>query len=953
MKIRTECPKNNKYYIRISTGGYNGAVAGQPMQPYANVLDNCVGYANGRFNEIGAYGKCKYQLVCNAENFIEAAKKMGLKISSTPIEGGIMVWQKGATLGGGDGAGHVAVVERVYDDGTIMTSESGWNSWAFKTVRRDNTNGRWGQSSAYRFRGCIINPAVKDPKVVPVPPLTIDGVGGACTVRAMQRFFGTLQDGVLSGQSKSCEKYYPALKAVEFGKGGSTCVKKLQKWLGIDVDGVWGKDTSKALQRKLGVDADGVFGTNSMKAWQKYLNENKKAVYPKQSPEVIDVSYVQTSIDWKKVKAAGIKGAIIRCGFRGAGTAKLTEDDMYQKHMKGAHEAGMPIGVYMFTEAINAAEGKAEAEYAIKLWKKFGYPLSFPIAVDTEDVFWYETKNGKKVKCKGRANSGVLSKAKRTEAIKAFCEEVIRQGYKPMIYASLSWLDNQLDMSKLPYDVWVAQYNSTCDYKGKYILWQYTSSGNVNGIKGSVDMSKFYSEYLDMNPDQGGKDPEPEKPAKKETYTGEFPSIKKPKGELLGAKAYELAYKNAAADKAKYPDGKPTEAFKKALDKVYPDRKGWGAAPKVGASCDVFVGTCVRSAGIDSKFPRGLSFSYLPKSDKFEQVKDAKVSTLKDGDIILYAKDPDGGHICIYDDGKIKEASLKKWFGRTTNSVKTRMSTKGKKWVKVFRAKGTYDGSLHKGDEGAEVKKLQKFLNWWDSALALTVDGKFGDKTFAAVKAFQTDNGLDADGYFGAKSLAKAKEVSPRQIKSWVERANAWARKICADNRYHYNMWEQKDAQSHKCPICSKLKYEDDPDDFGWNCIGLAAAIWHHGGLLKNICNCHWITGPGGTGDKLLTLPFSEALALAKKSIGLSDIELIRNKNGIPKSEWEPGDICLKFNGNVFNHVFYYPGGDTVIDSTRIYNDKKKWTKEVMANQIKERSWKNYSAKVIIRYKGK
>lgn len=213
---------------------------------------------------------------------------------------------------------------------------------------------------------------------------------------------------------------------------------------------------------------------------------------PEPPAKVIDVSYVQTSVDWKKVKAAGIKGAIIKCGGRGAGTAKLFEDDMFQKHMKGAHDAGVPIGIYMFTEAVNAAEGKAEAEYAIGLYKKFGYPLSFPIAVDTENVFWYEIKNGKKVKCKGRANSGVLSKSKRTEAIKAFCEEIKRQGYTPMIYASLSWFKDELDMSKLPYTVWVAQYNDNCDYKGKYLLWQYSSDGKVNGIKGDVDMNYYY-----------------------------------------------------------------------------------------------------------------------------------------------------------------------------------------------------------------------------------------------------------------------------------------------------------------------------------------------------------------------------------------------------------------------------------------------------------------------------
>ena len=936
MQIRTEQPKNNKYYMRKGNGGYSTAIAGKPTVKGADVLCNCVGYAGSRFNELIGKNKQVYTLTCNAEDFIEAAQRQGLKISSAPVQGGIMVWAKGRVGVDSDGAGHVAVVEEVYEDGSILTSESGWNAWAFKTVRRNNSNGRWGQNEYYRYRGCIINPAVKDPKVVPVPPLTIDGVGGACTVRAMQRFFGTLQDGVISGQSKSCEKYYPALKAVDFGKGGSTCVKKLQKWLGIDVDGVWGKDTSKALQKKLGVDADGVFGTNSMKVWQKYLNEHEKAVYPKQSPEVIDVSYVQTSIDWKKVKTAGIKGAIIRCGFRGAGTAKLTEDDMYQKHMKGAHEAGIPIGIYMFTEAINAAEGKAEAEYAIKLWKKFGYPLSFPIAVDTEDVFWYETKNGKKVKCKGRANSGVLSKAKRTEAIKAFCEEVIRQGYKPMIYASLSWLDNQLDMSKLPYDVWVAQYNSTCDYKGKYILWQYTSSGNVNGIKGSVDISKFYSEYLDMNTDQGGKDPEPEKP---KGYTGTLPSIKKPKGDLIGAKANALAYKTAATTDAKYPSGKPTAAYKEALNEAYPNRKKWGAPPRAGASCDVFVGTVVRTAGIDKNFPRGLSFTYLPKSDKFELVKDPKVSTLKNGDIILYEKKDGGGHICIFDGGKIKEASYNGWYARTTDTAKTRLSTKGKKWVKVFRAKGTYDGSLHKGDNGAEVKKLQQFLNWYFAANVLEVDGAFGDQTDKYLKQFQSNCGLTADGHCGAKTVEAMANATPKPI-DWVSKANAWARKV-ADDLFHYVTWKAKVLESHTCPICTGRKYDNY---YGWNCIGFAWAVWHHGGGIPCNCNCHVISNE--IGEKIANAKTdAEALKIAQKYVGITSIEVIRNGGkDVPKSKWKAGDIGLMFNGKTYKHTFYYMGDGKIADSSNYSNDAK---------DIAVRKYDNYSARVIIRYTGK
>ena len=140
----------------------------------------------------------------------------------------------------------------------------------------------------------------------------------------------------------------------------------------------------------------------------------------------------------------------------------------------------------MFTEGINANEGTAEAQYAIMLWKETGLPLSFPIAVDTEDVYY--KKNGKRYA--GRTNG--LSKAKRTEVIKAFCEEIKRQGYEPMIYGSTSWLNNKLDMSKLPYTVWVAQYNSECEYKGKYLLWQYTSEGSVSGVKGNVDMNYYY-----------------------------------------------------------------------------------------------------------------------------------------------------------------------------------------------------------------------------------------------------------------------------------------------------------------------------------------------------------------------------------------------------------------------------------------------------------------------------
>lgn len=160
MNIRTTKPTSgNKFFITKSKGGYSTCIQGSPTDSQCNVLSNCVGYACGRFNEI--IGAMKYpSLNCNAENFIERAKNTyGLEISSVPTLGGIMVWQKG-TLSGNDGAGHVAVVEKIIDSNTIYTSESGYGGSAFWNSIRRNTNGRWGLGSAYTFRGCIVNPAI-------------------------------------------------------------------------------------------------------------------------------------------------------------------------------------------------------------------------------------------------------------------------------------------------------------------------------------------------------------------------------------------------------------------------------------------------------------------------------------------------------------------------------------------------------------------------------------------------------------------------------------------------------------------------------------------------------------------------------------------------------------------------------------------------------------------------
>ena len=187
------------------------------------------------------------------------------------------------------------------------------------------------------------------------------------------------------------------------------------------------------------------------------------------------------------------------------------------------------------------------------------------------------------------------------------------------------------------------------------------------------------------------------------------------------------------------------------------------------------------------------------------------------------------------------------------------------------------------------------------------------------------------------------RQLSASENSQTINNMNAWAKKIAADNRYHYVTWKSCDVQTHKCPICSGIS---DAAHFGWNCIGFSWAVWHHGGGLANKCNCGVISN--AVGEKILQAASdAEALSIVKSKCGLNDVTVIRNKNGIPKSQWKAGDICLKFNGDTYTHSFYYMGNGQIADSTgsngKVANDK----------QIAIRSYDNYSAKVIIRWTGK
>jgi len=214
------------------------------------------------------------------------------------------------------------------------------------------------------------------------------------------------------------------------------------------------------------------------------------------------------------------------------------------------------------------------------------------------------------------------------------------------------------------------------------------------------------------------------------------------------------------------------------------------------------------------------------------------------------------------------------------------------------------------------------------------IDGKWGSGDER--KKRLTEAGYDYDAV-----QKKVNEILSKE--SWVDKANAWAKKIAADNSYHYVKWASKDAKTHECPICHnhpKGKYH------GWNCIGFAFAVWHHGGGLP--CKCSDGVIANKIWENILNAKTdAEALELARNHVGLKDLKVIRNKNGIPKSQWKAGDILGAFKSGKYYHTMYYMGNGQIAESTGSSG------KVPVNDQIRIKSYSKKSACVIVRYTGK
>lgn len=219
-----------------------------------------------------------------------------------------------------------------------------------------------------------------------------------------------------------------------------------------------------------------VTGWQNIDGLQYYFDGNGKL----SSCTMIDVSKHNGDIDWNAVKAAGVDYAIIRVGYRGYGTARLVQDACFDQNMRGAINAGIRVGAYIVTQAVNTEEAVEEASFIVE--KCRGYNVTLPLAIDVE---WTTNRDGR---------ADYISVSTRTDVINAFARTVMNSGYAAMAYANKDWFENKIYSGNLfsSCKIWLAQYRNTeYTYGGRVNMWQYTSKGRVDGINGDVDISAW------------------------------------------------------------------------------------------------------------------------------------------------------------------------------------------------------------------------------------------------------------------------------------------------------------------------------------------------------------------------------------------------------------------------------------------------------------------------------
>ncbi len=193
----------------------------------------------------------------------------------------------------------------------------------------------------------------------------------------------------------------------------------------------------------------------------------------------VDVSYHQGTIDWARVRNSGIEFAFIRIGYRGYGqNGKLREDSQFKENIVSASQAGLDVGVYLFSQAINEEEALEEAHFVIDQLQEAGVALTLPVVYDPELIR------------DDKARTDHISGKQFTENSIVFCEKIKEAGYEPMIYSNMVWEAFYFDLNRLTdYQIWYADYEKIPQTPYWFSFWQYSCNGKVDGISGRVDLN--------------------------------------------------------------------------------------------------------------------------------------------------------------------------------------------------------------------------------------------------------------------------------------------------------------------------------------------------------------------------------------------------------------------------------------------------------------------------------
>lgn len=214
---------------------------------------------------------------------------------------------------------------------------------------------------------------------------------------------------------------------------------------------------------------------------KKYTDGSKKI-----SQIGVDISKHDGTVNFERLKSDGVDYVMIRLGARGYNTGQLSLDDNFAENMEAAVKAELNIGVYFYSQAINQEEALQEAYFLIQTLEPYRAHINFPVAFEMENI------------ANDKARIDGLSRSDKTTIACTFLEAIKAAGYIPMVYGNKEWLIKNVDLTRLQdYDVWLSQDQDTPDYPYLYTMWQYTTTGSVNGITGDASLNISFVNYSD------------------------------------------------------------------------------------------------------------------------------------------------------------------------------------------------------------------------------------------------------------------------------------------------------------------------------------------------------------------------------------------------------------------------------------------------------------------------